>query len=208
MTAWISVIRYFCHTDLAGPRADFCAGYAEVFLALGYAIRIIPVEMADFTQISAQSRWAKLRMQFATPVSPPYVNVVCAHPFWWGRHFTVGVRNLLITGDHPDQIRVLARTAPRSAVRLAQGTHAEEAVTGAPEGTGEHDLRPADPFAIAMRYHAIIVPTPELVAPWADVIDQQIRQSGLEDRSVSQVVVVGLDLAERAQALRRAVQET
>lgn len=195
------MIRYFCHVDSDGQRADFCARYAEAFLALGERLRIIPVEFAQ-----SGERWRHLRAHWVTPLSGDYVNVVCAAPFWWGRLYTVGVKNLLITWLPPEGAVLQAKTVPASA-KMASGTK-RDVVDGQAVDYEvfevPHEL--PDPRAIALRYQAIVVPTAEIAAAWQQVIDDsttQVDHGEETETSVCQVVVVGVDLAERAQALRR-----
>lgn len=191
------MIRYFCHTDAAGPRAEFCISYAEAFLALGFPLRILPVEF-----VQSGTAWAKLRRYFTTVLAHPFVNVVNTHPFWWGRFYTVGVRNVLVTGDHPDAVEKMAAVIPASA-QMAAGPR-RQVVNGEVHEMELFEIpheRPS-PLAVAAKYNAIVVPTAELVAPWAEVIDQYVRATG-NDRDLCQISVVGVDLAERATALRR-----
>jgi hypothetical protein len=196
-----TLIRYFCHTDPDGQRADFCARYAEAFLAIGERVRIIPVEFAQQGE-----RWKGLSPQFTTPLSGDYVNVVCAHPFWWTRLFTVGVRNVLITQDSPESALLQSRMVPASA-KIAAGVKVDiidgEAVDY--EVFALPNEQP-DPRIVAIHYQAIVAPTPEIGTAWRAVVDDAITQvdnGEASDHDTCQVVVVGVDLAERANALRK-----
>jgi hypothetical protein len=63
-----------------------------------------------------------------------------------------------------------------------------------------------DPRTVALRYQAIVVPTEEIAKAWQDVIDEsttQVDRGEEAEAPVCQVVVVGVDLAQRAQSLRR-----
>lgn len=212
---WVRVIRYFCHTDASGSRADFCARYAEAFLALGETVRIISVEHAQpgepvvdarTGKIVHQNRWKALRSHFLTPVSGDYVNVVASHPFWWSRLYTVGIRNVLVTWESPESARLQIKTVPASAKQAAgvrqsvfEGQVSEVEVMEIP-----HEL--PDPTHVATRYDAIVVPTEDLRQKWQQVIDDAVTQIDLGEESDAppcQVVMVGLDLAERASDLRR-----
>lgn len=209
------MIRYFCHTDASGSRADFCARYAESFLALGETLRIVSVEHAQPShaivdpltkKVIAENRWKKLRQHFMTPVSGDFVNVIASHPFWWSRLYTVGIRNVLVTWESPESARFQMQTVPASAkaasgVRQSvfEGQVSEVEVMEIP-----HEL--PDPVRVASRYDAIVVPTDDLRQKWQQVIDDsitQVDQGEESDSPVCQVVMVGLDLAERASDLRR-----
>jgi len=196
-----TVIRYFCHVDPDGPRADFCARYAEAFLAIGERIRIIPVEFAQ-----SGDRWKHLRPHWVTPLSGAYANVVCAEPFWWGRLYTVGVKNLLVTWLTPEQASLEGKHVPVSA-SMASGTK-RQVVDGKVDSYElfevPHEL--PDPRTVALRYQAIVVPTEEIARAWQEVVDEsttQVDHGEEAETPVCQVVVVGVDLAQRAQALRR-----
>ena len=195
------MIRYFCHVDSDGKRADFCARYAEAFLAVGERIRIIPVEFAQ-----SGDRWKHLRQHWVTPLSGNYVNVVCSMPFWWSRLYTVGVKNLLITWLPPDQAAAAAKQIPASA-QMASGTK-QQVVDGQVDSYELFEVphEQPDPRTIALRYQAIVVPTEEIAKAWQEVIDEsttQVDHGEEAETPVCQVVVVGVDLAQRAQALRK-----
>jgi hypothetical protein len=197
----VALIRYFCHTDSDGQRADFCARYAEAFLAIGERVRIIPVEFAQQGE-----RWRDLKPQFTTPLSGDYTNVVCAHPFWWSRLFTVGVRNILITWNDPESARLQSLTVPASA-KVAAGVKTDVIDGEAVDYEVFHlPHEQPDPRMIAVRYQAIVVPTPEIGAAWQMIVDEmatQVDNGEADDHDTCQVVVVGVDLAERARALRK-----
>ena len=208
------MIRYFCHTDPSGPRGDFCARYAEAFVALAFKLRVIPVEVprmaiADEYQpavLPAPSkpsahRWLRLQSHLRTPVNEPYVNVVCSDPFWWGRLFTVGVKNVLIVQTTPAQVAEVsvpdsAKIASQPRREIINGQVVEFQTFEMP-----HDA--PDPRDAAIRYDTIIVPSREIAAAWQELIDEQ---STAEDergpRGVCQVVVIGVELADHVQRLR------
>lgn len=215
------MIRYYCHTDADGPRADFCARYAEAFVAMSCRLRILPVEIpapalalqyvdpkAAARRAPSPNRWLRLRPFFVTPVNEPFVNVVCSDPFWWARLYTVGVRNVLITGETPRSIEAIKGSVPASA-RMAAGERSE-VVNGEKVDFALLEMPPTlpDPRDAAIRYSAIVVPSEEVAAAWRALIDdQQTREmdtveSSAQAPDVCQVVVVGLDLAERVQVLK------
>lgn len=176
------MIRFFCHTDRDGARSELGRRYAETFVALHMDLRILPVE---FQQMDGNPRWAPLQRYFTTPHRNSYVNVVCSHPFWWFRYYTIGVRNVLITDEHPDR---LGNEIPASA-KQAAGVK-REVIQGRVIEFETFDM-PKDPpraSEVALHYDAIVVPTDDLAAAW--------RGAGAR-----QVVVIGLDLAERARDL-------
>lgn len=206
------MIRYFCHADAYGPRADLCARYAEAFVALGYRTRVIPVEMVHASSVppGMEHRWKYLQPLFSEPVTIPYTNVICSHPFWWSRLFTVGVRNVLITGETPESAAEIAQQVPASA-RRASGTKSQVVNGQAVDfELMEVPHEPPDPCAIAGRFDSIVVPSAEIRQRWQTVIDEvttQVDCGEASDRGVCQVVVIGLDLAERAQALRKVLAD-
>ena len=204
------MIRYYCHTDAHGPRADLCARYAEAFVAIGETVRVIPVEQvhASATPPGVEHRWKHLRSLFLTPVSGNFVNVICSHPFWWSRLFTVGVRNVLVTLETPSSALALHSQVPSSA-QMAAGPKTD--LVDGEKHTFEvfeipHEL--PDPRTVALRFDAIVTPKQAVAEEWQSLIDgaTTLVDNGEEcERVPCQVFVVGLDLAERAQALRKAV---
>lgn len=94
------MIRYFCHTDEEGEAADLSLAYVRAFRALGVRVRLLSgsghVELHD-----EEGRWSTHRELFMTPMTSPFVNVVCGDQKAAGRYYTVGVRNILITHDGP-----------------------------------------------------------------------------------------------------------
>jgi hypothetical protein len=197
------VIRYFCHTDPSGPRADFAIRYAEAMIAIGETVRIIPVEF-----VQSGPRWAHLQHHLTTPIVPPYVNVVSTHPFWWGRLFTVGVKNVLITYETPESAFAMAQEVPASA-KMAAGKK-RNIVGGAHNDYEVFEIPPdrPDPRIVAARYAALVAPSEAIASAWQawfDEIATHADDSQGDGGAICQVVVVGVDLAERAQTLRNVV---
>jgi hypothetical protein len=222
------MIRYFCHTDAAGPRADFCARYAEAFVALAYKLRVIPVEIPapalakHYPSATAQQllhharqaapphRWLRLQHLLRTPVNEPYVNVVCSDPFWWARLYTVGVKNVLITGETPASIERIKDAVPVSAAAAAAPRR--EVVNGQMVEFSLLEMPPTlpDPRDAAVKYAVIMVPSEEVAAAWRALLDEQITVEidpgdTSAPRDSCQVLVVGLDLAAQAEVLRSAL---
>lgn len=210
------MIRYFCHTDPSGPRGDFCARYAEAFVAMAFKLRVIPVEvprmaLSDEYQPAVlpapakptTHRWLRLQSYLRTPINEPYVNVVCADPFWWGRLYTVGVKNVLITQASPEQVAAARDKIPDAAQLASQPRR--EVINGqvVEFQTFEVPRDAPDPRDAAIRYDTIVVPTDELAAAWRALIDEQATvDDEIGPRGVCQVVVIGLDLPDRLQSLR------
>src|SRR6185436_18144037 len=111
-----AMIRFFCHAEPTGARAELARRYAEAFVALKLRLRIIPVEF-----VQPSTSWAHLQTYFLTAEQRPYTNVVCTDPWWWFRYYTVGTRNVLITDQHP---AIAAPDAP-SSIKVAAGTKRE-----------------------------------------------------------------------------------
>jgi hypothetical protein len=122
------MLRYFCHTAETGAVSDLGVAYLDAFLALGLRVRLMsgsgPVDM-----ITENGRWTRRRALFMTPMTAPFVNVVCIGPSSIdvkippmqlggevvvdrspaiGRLYTVGLRNVLITDEPPGEPRYVA----------------------------------------------------------------------------------------------------
>lgn len=188
------MIRFFCHVEPAGRRSELARQYAEAFVAIGRDVRVIPVEPAGLDDIEIAPGvwkphpWARHEALLRTPIGIRYVNVVCAHPFWWFRYYTVGCRNVLITDERPEHAEG-ARDQVPPAVRARLGVQ-REVVNGRPVEFEAFELpeqRPS-PSEVAVKYDAIVVPTAELADAW--------RAAGARH-----VAVIGIDLAERANDL-------
>lgn len=114
-----AVIRLFVHAAEEGDTAALGLAYTDALVAAKVPVRVIPVELAElWDEIPARrdkrtgkivveakpaSRWSRHRGLFAVPVVSPYVNVVCATTNHWRRLYTVGVRNVLMTDQCPNQ---------------------------------------------------------------------------------------------------------
>jgi hypothetical protein len=106
------IVRYFCHTDEEGAAADLSIAYVRAFLTLGLRVRLLSgsgqVELGTDRDGKPAGRWAAYRELFMTPMTSPFVNVVCGDQKAAGRFYTVGVRNILITADGPADAKHVA----------------------------------------------------------------------------------------------------
>jgi hypothetical protein len=111
------VIRLFVHASETGTTSDLGLAYTDALVAAKIRVRIIAVELAELweeiparhdrrtgavvTPAKPAARWSRHRSLFAVPVVSPYINAVCATANHWGRLYTVGVRNVLLTDQGP-----------------------------------------------------------------------------------------------------------
>lgn len=87
------MVRFWAHCD-SSPLSALAFRWVQAIHRVGVAIRVLAIELADFG-----GPWSSVRPLFHTPITPtgPYINVVCATQLHWGRLWTAGVRNVLIT---------------------------------------------------------------------------------------------------------------
>ncbi len=90
-------IRYFCHVTpkegKEGSLGDLGFSFFAAFAESGADIRVIPINISDFT---AGSRWAEHGEAFTREVPKQYINVVCGNSDELKRMYTLGVKNIAI----------------------------------------------------------------------------------------------------------------
>lgn len=147
------MIRYFAQTD------DSDTGR----VALEYArslLRIGPVRLLAITgSFSAEmhGRWRSFSPLLATPMTEPYINVVCCHPSRWSWEQQIAMPNV-----DPQGNVVSSDTARGRAELYTRGVRNVLLATVEPPPLPV--LEPA--LATALRYQAFVVPTLELGARW------------------------------------------
>ncbi len=97
-----AMIRYFCQVH-PGAAGETPAGYLEALAATGRAVRAQPIGVANF---DIDGRWRLLRHLFITPMTTPFVNVVCAPAgLSLGQRFTLKIdRRLGHVQTRPDVV--------------------------------------------------------------------------------------------------------
>lgn len=109
------MIRLFAHATDTGDTSALALAYVDALVAAKVPLRVISTEILELwdeevarrdasgrivVAARAAHRWLRHRRLFVVPVIAPYINAVCTTPAHWGRLYTVGVRNVLLT-DHP-----------------------------------------------------------------------------------------------------------
>lgn len=168
------VVRYWCSIDDT-PQGRTSLAYADAFAGMGLTVRIIATRMGALAEQTEPGRpWSRHRGAFLTPLLGGYINVVCGDPSDWKRLYTVGVKNVLITGDPPPE--ALAAPALRVPIVNRAGQTEELAKLEDDELARE----------VALKYQVIIVPTEEISLRWkalggnAIVIPMDLGQHALE----------------------------
>lgn len=99
------MVRYWCVTDDTALGALSLA-FADAFAALQIPMRLIALQAIRTPQGRhldlAGSRWQRHADAFTAAMTAPYTNVICGNDDAWQRLYTVGVTNVLVTGDLPD----------------------------------------------------------------------------------------------------------
>jgi hypothetical protein len=152
------MVRFFCPVN-DSPLSELARSYVEAFVVLGYQVRVIATRMADMGQI-AGGPWKKHRGLFLTPITTPFVNVVCGEPFDWYRLYTVYVKNVLIASSPP---------APDLVVPAMSVDPRRFAPPGVTPTVGMVKDEPSIAAQVAARYDAIVVPTMEISSEWSRI---------------------------------------
>ncbi len=153
--AFAGMVRFFCPID-DSPLSELARAYVEAFVVLRYQVRIIATRMADMGRIQG-GVWQKHRGLFLTPITTPFVNVVCGEPFDWHRLYTVNVKNVLIASSPP---------APDLVVPAMMVDPRRFAPPGVTPTVGVVKDEPAIAAQVAARYDAIVVPTMQISSEW------------------------------------------
>lgn len=87
-------VRYFCRITPNADADDPNFVYFKAFKDTGAEVRVIAINMADFT--GGGSLWAPFSEDFTRTVPNRYINVICGSNADLARLFTVGTKNVAI----------------------------------------------------------------------------------------------------------------
>ncbi len=100
------MLRFFCVTDDQTPVGKVAVAFADAFDTIGLPFRVVSIGPMSTTGVMGSGvwsqRWRAHGERFLTPIMGTYTNIVCGTGHDWKNLYTVGVRNVLITGDPPD----------------------------------------------------------------------------------------------------------
>lgn len=162
------VVRYFCCASSSSDLGKLSLAYADAIASLGLPLRIVSVNPADLAElVHGNSRWKRHALNFLTPIGNSFVNVVCGTPWDWKRHYTIGVRNVLVTASGPpregDNFGELIRniTIPAS-ILDDEDTHPE--IIPLEVSTDANGY-----VQVARTYQHVLVPSEEISLAWQAV---------------------------------------
>jgi hypothetical protein len=92
------MVRFLCTVADHGPIADLALAFVDAFLDLGCQVRLL---CTNVFHVDDTSRWVRHRPLLMTPMTSPFVNVVCTEARNIAGLYTVGVKNILLTCDGP-----------------------------------------------------------------------------------------------------------
>lgn len=173
------LVRYFCSIDDT-PTGKTSLAYADAFAGMGLSVRIIATRMGALAEQTKPGRpWERHRGSFLTPILSSYINVVCGDPSDWKRLYTVGVKNVLITGEAPPTTeRAIALRVPI----VGRDGRREELAQLEPDELARE---------VALKYQVVIVPTEEISSQWKEI--------------GAHAIVVPMDLGAHALELKNAL---
>lgn len=140
-------IRYFAATDNS-PLGDVALHYCKALL------RIAPVRVASMTG-GLGGAWERYATLLGTPLSDHFVNAVCCHPSAWTRIQRVEIPNVvdgkMVSIEKASQRMELYTHGVRNVLFVVDGPRA---------------LSP-EADASALRYEALVFPSPDVAALWS-----------------------------------------